>query len=296
MFDLPESLPKSLIKLLWSIRRTILYQPLNYLHNVKGEIIRFFSIMSKNIPFNSSYDMHREEAMRNKKLEPDYWTNFLNKEAAYLIIEDLTYKELARYRFWAREVILKAWFDYILEGEKKQKDSLVFDIHIHKLLGYIYNRDLTRDTLIISRYRAFYNQINALTCLFSSKQFKSEEGYHLDHLLPWSFYPINRFWNLYPCESSINIQKSNNLPEWSPNLEEKIRGHLYLCLQYKTSPLVANDLRYFYHVNQKNTTIEIETRENSKILKELITFLKQEWVNLYEIMPGKLFKSELIEK
>ena len=109
-------------------------------------------------------------------------------------------------------------------------------------------------------------------------------------VIPWSFYPINKFWNLYPCISSVNIQKSNNLPDWNPILEENIKNHLELCLNYKKIPLIANDLNYFYYINQKNKEINIETRENPKILKELLTFLKHEWSNLHEIIPGKLFK------
>ena len=38
--------------------------------------------------------------------------------------------------------------------------------------------------------------------------------YEIDHFVPWSFVMNDELWNLMPMVSSLNVQKSNKLPEW----------------------------------------------------------------------------------
>lgn len=290
LYDLPEDLPEILIKLLWKVRKRILMQPLHYLHNVNGEIIRFFGIMNNEIDFKASYDEHREKAMTQKRSSLLLqWTELLNYDSTSLVIDDLTYQELARYRFWARDVILKAWFNYCLEGESKKSNSPNIEIMLYKLLGYVYTSDLARDPSLISHYRDFYAKLGDLKCIYSGKVLDSSSQYHIDHFLPWSFYPINRFWNLYPSEPSINIKKSNNIPEWNSVVEENIRSHISLCLKHKNDPLIQSDLLYYYQNLQKNTDLNINSRENELIEEELVNFLKLERKRLLEIIPGSIF-------
>jgi len=286
LYELPTPLPKSLIDLLWITRRIILDQPLKFLHKVKGEEIRFFSIINIASPFNSSYDRHRSEGVKVKKPNEVLWDDILLAEKTYIVIDDLTYQELARYRFWAREVILKSWFKFSLEGEKKTQ----MDVQLHSLIGYFYSEEYSRDPTIISHYRNIYININALKCVYSSEVFNLKDKFHLDHLLPWSYYPVNRFWNLYPCDSIINIRKSNFIPKWTPDLEINVRNHLQICLEYKDKEigkLVLNDLNYFYYILHRNESLNLENRDKGQIEEEIIAFIKQERKNLAEIIPGK---------
>ena len=291
LYELPDPLSTSLIELLWKMRGRILLQPLNYLHNVNGEIIRFFGILNSDLPFKASYDEHRAQAIKQKRPSPTDWSELLQCDRSSLIIDDLTYQELARYRFWTRDVILKAWFTYCLEGESRKNNSPNIEILLYKLLGYIYSSEVSRDPLLISHYREFYSSIGATKCIYSGNIFDSESNYHIDHLLPWSYYPINRFWNLYPSEPSINITKSNYIPDWNDRLEENIRSHIHLCLLHKEHPLIKNDLKYLYINLLKNYDLDILNRENDLIEEEIISFLRSERLKLLEIIPGRVFNS-----
>ncbi len=104
----------------------------------------------------------------------------------------MTYQELARYRFWTRDVILKAWFDYCLESESRLNNSANIEILLYKLLGYVYTSENPRDPLLISHYRDFYKEIDTMRSVYTGTRFNSKTKIHLDHLLPWSDYPINR--------------------------------------------------------------------------------------------------------
>ena len=149
------------------MRKRLLLQPLNYLHNVNGEIIRFFGILNSDLPFKSSFNEYREQAVKQKQPSSTSWQKILQYDNTSLIIDDLTYLELARYRFWIRDVILKAWFNYCLEGESRRNNSTNVEILQYKLLGYIYTSDLSRDPLLISHYRGLYEEIGAMRNIYT---------------------------------------------------------------------------------------------------------------------------------
>ncbi|MHA1377415.1 MAG: HNH endonuclease domain-containing protein [Candidatus Helarchaeota archaeon] len=285
LYELPEKLPDLLIRLMWQIRKRILEQPLQYIHNVNGEIIRFFGLMTKGIPFNSTYETHREVGAKQSRPDSMVWTEFLKNDPTCLLIDNLTYQKLSYYRFWAREVVLKAWFEYLMDKKSRQL-SEPLKIELYRLMDYANNIDHTRNPSLISHYRDLYSQIGVLTCIYSGKNFVAEDKFHLDHFLPWVYYPINRFWNLFVADSSINLQKSNLLPELKPELEKRIHDHLQICLNSK-SPIIKNDLQYFYTIVQKQEKIPVNAPD--RIEAEISNYLKEELNNLLEIIPGKLF-------
>jgi len=292
LYELPDVLPESLVRVLWKVRKRILLQPLHYLHNVNGEIIRFFGILNSRMPFKATYDEHSEKATKQQAPSSMLWGDMLQYDNTSLILDDLTYQELARYRFWARDVILKAWFNYCLEGESRRSNSPNIEILLYKLLGYIYTSDLARDPLLVSHYRDLFDEFGSTQCIYSGKVYDSKADFHIDHLLPWSYYPINRFWNLFPSDPSINIKKSNHIPEWTNFLDDNIRDHIQICLSHKEHPLIYNDLRYYYFNLLKNRDLDIKNRENELIEEEIISFLKSEREKLLEIIPGRLFTTE----
>ncbi|KKK84563.1 hypothetical protein LCGC14_2782100 [marine sediment metagenome] len=92
-----------------------------------------------------------------------------------------------------------------------------------------------------------------------------------------------------PSEPSINIKKSNKIPEWTDFLEENIRSHIQLCLSHKDHPLIRNDLKYYYYNIMKNRDLDVIDRENALIEEEIISFLKSERKKRLEIIPGRIF-------
>ncbi len=118
------------------------------------------------------------------------------------------------------------------------------------------------------------------------------QEYHIDHFLPWSYYPSNRFWNLFPCEIQINRNKYNKIPVWTDLIEENIRSNLKICLNHKEESLISNDLNYFYSIITKKENIDIPKKENESIEEDLVIFIKKEREKLAEIIPGEYFSLE----
>lgn len=290
IYEFPDPLPEPILKLLSKVRARILEQPLRFLHNVKGETIRFFALINNKVSFNAPYEIHRKEAFKQPNFNLLSWEKIMKSDQTSLIIDDLIYREMTRYRFWARDVILKHWFEYSVEGAINKNLITNIDANFYKLIGYAYLEDYPRNTALINKYRNLYDQIGINKCIYSGKIFQKGEEYHLDHLLPWCYYRVNKFWNLYLSDPNINIKKSNFLPNWTDDLVKNIRNHIRLCLLQKQNPLIANDLYYFYHIIHKNKDINVEKLDNNQIEEELLISLKLDWANLLESIPGQLFK------
>jgi len=69
----------------------------------------------------------------------------------------------------------------------------------------------------------FYHQLLAdsdgLSCVWSGESIKSHNKLHIDHLLPFSLWKNNDFWNLVPVQAAVNLRKHDAIP--SPLLLRK---------------------------------------------------------------------------
>ncbi len=285
-FEHQKPLLNLLIKTLIQIRKRILYQPLQYLHNVKGEEIRFFGLYNKNTHFNEDYDIHRENGMGTKFPKNGNWETLIQSEDTFLVIDELVYRELGYLRLWGRDVIIKSWLDFIVKGSQNILNitpSLLFN-----LFDIIYEDIFTRDPSLMQDYKELYHRINLNNCFYSNAYLKPQ-NIHLDHFLPWSYYPVNRFWNLVPCKNEIKLKKSNFLPEWNKKIKKAMQLHLERCVNAaEQEPLIENDLRYFYLISQKDDS-DIKSKSKEEIVNDLIKHVEVELDNLAKIIPGKRF-------
>ena len=84
-----------------------------------------------------------------------------------------------------------------------------------------------RDSMIMGEYRDYYTKIEVKNCLYCSTPL-TENNYQLDHLIPWSRFPINRIWNLYPVCQRCNGEKSNLLIVFNEEIQERLGNILSL--------------------------------------------------------------------
>jgi HNH endonuclease len=69
-----------------------------------------------------------------------------------------------------------------------------------------------------------------LHCIYSGEPI--QPGYNLDHFLPWSFVTHDLIWNLTPAPRSVNIAKSDAVPNLERYLNAFVEQH------YRASPLL----------------------------------------------------------
>ncbi len=283
-----RALPKPLVRLLVDVRHLILYQPLTYIHNVKGAgVVQCFSVVNNTIPFASDYKAHLAAGMRTKFPGAETWHDLLKAEDTWVIIDDFSYNELAELRFWGRDVVIKAWLEF-LAGIGANRGTP--DLSMVAVFESIYNRDfLERDSPLVARYKDAYRQIKLERCFYSGSSLVNR-AYHLDHFLPWAYYPVNRFWNLVPAEGAVNLEKRAFLPRWTPAVEASMRAHLAACVAHRGLSPIKEDLVYFYETLCKSDATKIEAAEAARIVEQLLTFVRNELKGLERIIPGVNFE------
>ena len=86
----------------------------------------------------------------------------------------------------------------------------------------------------LDKVRNLWNGIldcTAIQDVYTSKSI-NRDNYDVDHFVPWSFVMNDELWNLMPMDSSLNSQKSNNLPNWDLFFER------FASNQYKLYKLI----------------------------------------------------------
>jgi len=113
--------------------------------------------------------------------------------------------------------LVSKWADFTVTASRAQGHSLsreqVLDLLTHK-------PDTERQVLEASR---FYHQLLAdvgqIACVWSDQAITSHRNLHIDHVLPFSLWKNNDFWNLMPTHKKVNLNKKDMIP--SPSLLER---------------------------------------------------------------------------
>lgn len=257
-------LPTPYARLLQKIRRKLVDQPLRKVRKVRGELAQLFTVYHEDF---SLIDYASEEALdegRNYIRPSGSVENYLqleDEEPLYILISHRVFEELVELRFWVDSIITKHWSiecqNYLDDG------AFPYGTFFSSL-----SRDFgERDSLI--PYRKFYEE-RGFDNFYTGENLN--RGLHVDHFLPWSRLPVNRFWNLVPTTGTINSKKSDRLIRLTDEIrEDRLRDHVRRCLE-EPSELIEHDLRATY---QKYFKREIPDRKDRQVeeLRELVLTL-----------------------
>jgi hypothetical protein len=87
----------------------------------------------------------------------------------------------------------------------------------------------------LDRAREFWDTVlehQSLRCIYTGELI--QPGYDLDHFLPWSFVTHDLIWNLTPAPRSVNIAKSDAVPDLRLYLEPFVQQHYRALAVLKT--------------------------------------------------------------
>jgi len=279
--DENNTLPECLIELLNEIKKKIIDQPLKAITNIQNEKESFFSIITKGVSFDQNYETHRNNASGLQK--KDYkkihnWKDLLEIEKTNILLSHQVFLELTNLRFWLRDVVIKRWFQ---ESVKKYK---IKNMNMITLLDY-WKEVPERNSWIMKLYRQLYLDMKISTCFYCDEDL--ENNFHLDHFIPWSKFPVNSFWNLYPCCVKCNSKKQNIILEINDDLKLKLIQHIRLCLEnIDKCKIIKNDVQRF---NQRKKNSENEKNITSKNTDEIIEEIILITNNLLENSPSLEF-------
>lgn len=109
--------------------------------------------------------------------------------------------------FKTNQVELLGWIDRVkieyLQGRNPE------------MPGMVYKMRRGEESRNLKKVRALWDAVmlsgNEVEDIFS-ENLVSQDDYEVDHFIPWTYVANNELWNLCPIKSSINQDKSNNVP------------------------------------------------------------------------------------
>ena len=155
------------------------------------------------------------------------WLELEKEEPLFIQMGHYTYRELAKSRFFIKDAIIKRWLEYSIENSL-QNDSKAIYALFNGL--YLHKKEPERESLKMNKMRKIASQIfEPMSCIYCETEIKS---FDLDHFIPWSKYPVDRFWNLFPTCASCNRKKSDKIVELEKRMQERLGKYLKVWLTY----------------------------------------------------------------
>jgi len=269
-----EKLPSPYIKLLQEIRRTVIDMPVKHVRNVRGETAQLFTAYYEDYSLvNSDYDeiirLGRRTIKSDKPL--DSFLQLELSEKFFILISDRVYAELTELRFWLDSIITKYWST---ECQNYMGDEFPYGDFFKSLSRQLGERSP------LTTYRELFRKAR-FDDFYTGKQLPGK--FAVDHFLPWSRFPVNRFWNLVPTRTAINSKKSDKLVVLTDELRyEKIPQHLDSCLR-AGGDLVGRDVKATYQKFFKRDA----PADHGKQVEELRELVLKLYDNLDKVTVGK---------
>ncbi len=143
---------------------------------------------------------------RSSSTPPETITKEYLKSFGDFYIPLYLWKALVNYAIWVEPVIVMEWAR-LIENYLNRQGSNVDERLIRKNLLWI---DPERDVKIIrSQVERLRDEGHTLWCIWSNKKLGYE--YEVDHCFPYSVWPCDDLWNLYPTNPKANQRKSDKL-------------------------------------------------------------------------------------
>ncbi len=255
-------LPTPYVKLLQQIRRTVIEMPVRHVRNVRGEVAPLFTAYLDGHSlvrgeFDTIIQKGSNQIIANSRAES--YLQLEMKEHFHILIASRVYEELQELRFWIDSIITRQWYEQCLayQGDEESFDHGAFFRVLSTRFG-------EREPL--NQYQSFYRE-NGFIDFYTGDSLPS--SFDVDHFLPWSRLPVNRFWNLVPTRPTINRKKSDRLLSLTDEFRyRRLPEHLDRCLS-TDDELIKTDLTATYQKFYKRPAPDNQT-EKVEQLRELV--------------------------
>jgi hypothetical protein len=227
-------LPADLRRALLDLRETLLEFPLKHLPNIGRERLEILQVLTltegSTSPLLMSYDQNLAAAAKKKAFKESVsWAEMLEVERTFVVLSARTWEEIADLRFWLRDAIKLRWLT-ACQGYAADMpvplDCLEIDAP-------------GRDQVAMYELRAAYAALGWRHCIYTGKELKG--NIEMDHVLPFSRFPVNLFWNVVPTTPQVNQDKGARLPHLDSEVGERYRAFLARCVDASPEP-VRRDL------------------------------------------------------
>jgi hypothetical protein len=126
--------------------------------------------------------------------------------------------------------LITQWANFTIKADKENKFSRG---EILELLDPAYEKD--RDVIEIKSFYERHKRDSNLVCVWSGELIIDD--LNIDHMMPYSLWKNNDFWNLLPTRKKINSKKKDKIPSPKLLLQQKDIIINYWEMIYKAYPL-----------------------------------------------------------
>lgn len=226
-----------LSRLVADVRRLILDQPMQHLHTVSGARIELFGLQSDGV---SDYEEARRQAMgraqgafiRNRET----LDAIMAEDPTVLTVPAQLYEGLVPLRYCLRAALVGRWAE-LCEARIPENAG------VGPILPRLAEPTIERDAVTTGYYHKLYRDMGATTCWITGETLAPR--WAVDHVIPWSRFPVQAFWNLAPANPAPNSQKSNHIVRLEGDLLARYENHIGDCLDHDGA-LVRRDLIRLY--------------------------------------------------
>ncbi|MGR5093013.1 methyltransferase domain-containing protein [Vibrio maritimus] len=146
-------------------------------------------------------------------LDLDFFSSF-----GSFVLNQSLWECLRIYNSWIEPLVVNQWVSVMKRFELNQTKNITLQTYHDGLIWLDKDHD-TSD--VRKRVNELQSSGSKLTSVWSNS--KLTKGYHVDHCLPFAYWPNNDMWNLLPTTPKENLEKSDKLPSKSRLVESQRR-------------------------------------------------------------------------
>lgn len=140
---------------------------------------------------------------------------------------------MSRYSCWIEPALINEWVNVMKDF--KNNRSLMR----HELTAYLDWQEAVRSTQLVRSKIQELGDESIVCCLWSGSRLTKK--YDVDHCLPFSRWPNNDLWNLFPTKSAVNLRKRDRIPS-----EVRLRDSKSRILEWWDRAWSADSSERFY--------------------------------------------------
>lgn len=111
------------------------------------------------------------------------------------------------YYSWIEPLVVNQWISEMQRFEANRENNITLQTYHDCLVWLDKKHDTNR---IRSKIEDLKSKGHSIQCVWG--QTKINDEYHVDHCLPFAYWPNNDHWNLLPSSKALNLKKSDRVP------------------------------------------------------------------------------------
>ena len=158
------------------------------------------------------------------------------------------WKALSRYDAWIEPALQSEWIRLI----ESYQEVLGISKDLRVILEAMKWSEPRRDVSTVKQIAHRFLDKNQLFCIWSGKKL-TEKTLDIDHCFPWSAWPCDDLWNLFPTNGTINRNKRDKLPSSKTLLQSSER-----MMEWWNSAFIKNEnqpIRRRFFVEAQETLV-----------------------------------------